>query len=221
MRLKVTLNEPTVAVTVTAPGAEPAVAVTWATPLALVLALLAESVAGPLTENVIGTATAEPLLVANCTASGVAKAVSMIAVCPSPPTFVRLAMVTGGTAVTVKVADALLLVAEVTFIVTAPAAAAVKVTLVLTWPLELLVVASVLNTAAPAGVTLQVTCWPASGPLVPFTVATRGLARAAPAIADWPLPVAAVIEVTVAGVTLMLKAWESWYAGKTNWAPGW
>jgi hypothetical protein len=122
---------PAVAVTTTLPAEDPAVTVTCATPLELVEVLVEESVAGPVTDQVTGTLATEPLDTATWTCSGVANCVPTSALWLSPAILVRVDIEVGGTAVTVNVVETLVLLAEVAFIVTAPFAVELSVTLVL------------------------------------------------------------------------------------------
>jgi hypothetical protein len=87
--LKVALNVPAVAVTVTGPGVPPAVTVTEASPAAFVVALVAPSVAGPLTEKLtVAFCTAFPEGSTTRTTSGAANAVLICALWPPPLTAV-------------------------------------------------------------------------------------------------------------------------------------
>ena len=86
VRLNTWLYEPIEAVTVAAPAEIPAVAVTCATPLELVVVELAESVTGPFAENeTVTPASGCPLLPLTITASGLVNAAPSSAVWPLPP----------------------------------------------------------------------------------------------------------------------------------------
>src|SRR5580658_3408789 len=98
----------------------------------------------------------------------------------------------------------LLLPAAVAVMVTVPEALPATVTLLLVWPLVPVTVVAA-RTAAPAGLTVQLTAMPARGwPEALSTSATRGCPKGCPGVADWLLPLITVVEPGVPGVTVKL-----------------
>src|ERR1035437_294983 len=162
--------------TVTVPAVAPAVTVTFAWPLASVRTEFAEIVALPFTTKLIGWFdTGRPLVPLTCTISGVAKFCPDWAVCKSPDTFVREAIVT--LVVRTKLAPMpLLLPVRAALTVIDPEALGAKVTVVCSWPTESVVVRAGVTVAKPAGETVQVTVVLAmvTMPEASVTLATRG-----------------------------------------------
>ena len=168
----VALKVPELAVTVTAPVVAPASTWTEALPFASVVAVPAESTAGPVRAKFTGMPEAGPLAEFNCTTSGDWNDALIRAVWLLPEIICKPVISTF--AVIVNVADMLGLLAKATLTDICPDAELVSAALVCTRPFESEVVVVAERVAALDGLAVQTTCWPARGlPPASKTAATR------------------------------------------------